>query len=241
MIIEKITKEFGRAFELVLSSLIGAFLGLYLNSLATTNNMNNQVAWFWILVFMFIMIFILIFSHLFFDWLVNRKKKGYEKKRNDDSLSCIIGGREIMKKEEKKDILGIPEWIQFLNNKISQRINFLYTQSGYEKQNIVLFLSIMSITIVVVTTTIIEILELEVIISLGLLSIILILFFVPILWKLYDIKKFHSNFTNKVIDTISQYDAIMEGIFIGKLKTHNEIYDAWKKAEEEIQKEMNPL
>ncbi len=59
-----------------------------------------------------------------------------------------------MNKEEKKDILGIPEWIQFLNTKISQRMNFLYTEGGYEKQNVVLFLSIISIIVVVITTTI---------------------------------------------------------------------------------------
>ena len=74
-VISKVTREFGRAFELVIASLIGAFLGLYLNTLATSGNMNNQVAWGLIIAFMIIMAFVLVFINLLYDYLAERMKK----------------------------------------------------------------------------------------------------------------------------------------------------------------------
>jgi TRAP-type uncharacterized transport system fused permease subunit len=74
----KVILEFRRAFELMIASLIGAFFGLYINTLATTGNMYNQVAWFWIIVFIVLMVFLLVLlnmSHYYLDKYFKKKKK----------------------------------------------------------------------------------------------------------------------------------------------------------------------
>ena len=135
--------------------------------------------------------------------------------------------------EKQFNKLTASDWIQFLNTRISQRINFYYSQREFYGQRLILFVSILSI-ITIVFISIITMLDVESFYILGFDIILLIIIIYFIFRESDKINGEFKKYSNKAILTLSIYNQIIEDILKGKIKKSDDIQRAWEEAEQEI-------